>query len=293
MIDIVPLISGTEAGPLGIVHLPRLWLKLLLADAGRLPEGYRHGSGGTDEGVLDFLGISAKQILALIASEKPEYLELERWVRGHARDLSPEAIERFNAATVTFDMPEPRLTAWRERFGITDPGISKAVMLNQLDDWEAFAASVESGGGKIVPAISTSVCGPLGVMHLPRLWAKVLLFGAGRLPEEYRHGVGGFDMVFLASFGIDHDAFHTYVVSEKPAYLAIEAWVRANAKSLDAGTIKTFNDRMRAANMPPATLEGVHARLAILDASFTNGIMLNDLDDWHSLHASITATPQP
>ena len=45
----------------------------------------------------------------------------------------------------------------------------------------------------IVPVLSSSVMGPLGVKHLPRLWLKILLHACGRLPDGYRHGVGGFD----------------------------------------------------------------------------------------------------
>ena len=47
--EMIPLISGAENGPLGIVHLPRLWLKMRAHAVGVLPEGYRHGNGGTDE----------------------------------------------------------------------------------------------------------------------------------------------------------------------------------------------------------------------------------------------------
>lgn len=291
VIEIVPLISGAETGPLGIVHLPRLWLKILLHEAGRLPIDYRHGEGGTDGALLDTLGISPKSVTDFIGHAKPNYPEFERWVNGHAYDLSPETIEKFNRERLSFDMPDPRRTEWCERFGITDPTFTKAIELNQLDDWSCFYDGLGTGHESIVPAISTSVVGPLGLMHLPRLWAKTLSFGYGRLPEGYRHGVGGFDMILLASIGLDHDAYHAFVVDEKPEYLPFEAWVKENAKTLNAETIAAFNDRMLKAAMPPAGVETVHERLAIMDPAFTNGIKLNDLDDWHGLHAQITATP--
>src|SRR6187455_2095011 len=40
MNSIVPLISSGVAGPLGVLHLPRLWLKLSLEESGKLASGY-------------------------------------------------------------------------------------------------------------------------------------------------------------------------------------------------------------------------------------------------------------
>jgi len=57
MEPIYPLISSAAKGPLGVCHLPRLWLKILLFACGRLPEGYRHGEGGFDEFTTTNLGL--------------------------------------------------------------------------------------------------------------------------------------------------------------------------------------------------------------------------------------------
>jgi hypothetical protein len=48
----VPLISTRTKGPLGLVHLPRLWLKMRLSAKGQLAEGYRAGEGGFDGKLL-------------------------------------------------------------------------------------------------------------------------------------------------------------------------------------------------------------------------------------------------
>jgi hypothetical protein len=40
MSTIVPTISSGVAGPLGVIHLPRLWLKLSLEAQGKLAPGY-------------------------------------------------------------------------------------------------------------------------------------------------------------------------------------------------------------------------------------------------------------
>jgi hypothetical protein len=42
----IPLISTRSTGPLGIVHLPRLWQKMRLAAKDKLADDYRSGKGG-------------------------------------------------------------------------------------------------------------------------------------------------------------------------------------------------------------------------------------------------------
>src|SRR5471030_1556222 len=63
----------------------------------------------------------------------------------------------------------------------------------------------------VFPVLSSSIRGPLGVAHLPRLWLKLLLHSCGRLPEGYRCGVGGLDEFLTTTLGIDRDAFVAWV----------------------------------------------------------------------------------
>ena len=53
MDKIVPLIGSAEVGPLGVLHLPRLWLKVSLDGKGALAEGYPAVGTGFDQMVLD------------------------------------------------------------------------------------------------------------------------------------------------------------------------------------------------------------------------------------------------
>ena len=46
---------------------------------------------------------------------------------------------------------------------------------------------------KIVPLISSGTKGPLGVLHLPRLWQKVSLEAAGKIADGYPGIGGGYD----------------------------------------------------------------------------------------------------
>ena len=140
----------------------------------------------------------------------------------------------------------------------------------------------------IVPVLSSSVTGPLGVKHLPRLWLKILLHGCGRLPEGYRHGVGGFDEFLTTTLGIDRDAFVTYIETEKPDYLTLEAWVRANAAALTPEAIATINARVTNTDLPEAMLPDRRASLKFDDPGYTKAVALNDLDDWSGMHAALT-----
>ena len=49
----IPLISSDLAGPLGAIHLPRLWLKLLLTAKGQLADDYAHCGAGFAQMTLD------------------------------------------------------------------------------------------------------------------------------------------------------------------------------------------------------------------------------------------------
>jgi hypothetical protein len=144
---------------------------------------------------------------------------------------------------------------------------------------------------EIVPYISSSVAGPLGIIHLPRLWLKVLLHAQGRLKDGYRYGVGGFDEALLTAFGIEHDAFVGYIEREQPGYLALETWVRANAKNLTPDAIRAFNERYSAFAMPQPRRSEWQARFG-LPADSDNAIMLNNLDDWDLIHEQLIGPPR-
>ena len=59
---------------------------------------------------------------------------------------------------------------------------------------------------KIVPLISSGVAGPLGALHLPRLWLKVSLESLGKLADGYP-GIGkGYDMMTINALGLNADA---------------------------------------------------------------------------------------
>ena len=81
MNTIVPLISSGVAGPLGVIHLPRLWLKASLEARGKLAPGYPGAGKGYDQMVIDGLGLQRDAVLAFIKEKRPTYNEFEAWVK--------------------------------------------------------------------------------------------------------------------------------------------------------------------------------------------------------------------
>src|ERR1019366_2734385 len=84
----------------------------------------------------------------------------------------------------------------------------------------------------ILPLTGSDVAGPLGVVHLPRLWQKAILSKTGLLTDRRYTDPRGFDVVLTAGLGLDLRALHAYL-SSIPTYMECEKWVRANAQRLD------------------------------------------------------------
>ncbi|MEQ1853308.1 MAG: DUF5069 domain-containing protein, partial [Chthoniobacteraceae bacterium] len=92
-----------------------------------------------------------------------------------------------------------------------------------------------------VPMISSGVAGPLGALHLPRLWLKVSLEATGKLASGYP-GLGqGYDMMTCTALGLDPEAVKSFIKSNKPTYTQFEAWVRQNGKKLSKADIQRHN----------------------------------------------------
>src|SRR5438874_11660429 len=86
-----------------------------------------------------------------------------------------------------------------------------------------------------VPLISSGVAGPLGVLHLPRLWLKLSLEAAGKLAPGYPGAGQGYDQMVIDGIGLNRDAVISYVKTNKPTYPQFEAWVKKSATKLDKG----------------------------------------------------------
>jgi uncharacterized protein DUF5069 len=142
-----------------------------------------------------------------------------------------------------------------------------------------------------VPMISSGIAGPLGVLHLPRLWQKVSLEESGKLAPGYP-GVGkGFDAMTLAAVGLEEQAVRDYIRQSKPTYPEFEAWVKKNAKSLNRDAIEKHNAAVRGYNHDDETRKGILGTCKITDdaSSPKDAVNLNNLDDWYEFHQSVLA----
>jgi hypothetical protein len=139
---------------------------------------------------------------------------------------------------------------------------------------------------QIIPLISSGTAGPLGVLHLPRLWQKASLGAAGKLHPDYPFCGQGYDQMVLDALGIDKAAFESFIVESKPTYPQLETWVLASSGgSLDAAAVAKLNAAVT------GYIHTADVRAAILSANgiadsgeILDAVNLNNLDDWHSFH---------
>ncbi len=140
MNTIVPLISSGVAGPLGVLHLPRLWLKLSLEACGKLAPGYPGAGKGYDQMVIDGIGLKRDAVIDFVKNSKPTYPQFEAWVKKNATKLDQGSIEKLNAAIRGYNHDDETRKSILGANGLPDdPGAPKdAVNLNNLDDWKEF-----------------------------------------------------------------------------------------------------------------------------------------------------------
>ncbi|MDA0747417.1 MAG: DUF5069 domain-containing protein [bacterium] len=144
MAGIVPLISSGVAGPLGAIHLPRLWLKLTLSAKGKLADGYPECGQGYDQMVLDGLKVNRDAAVKYVKTNSPSYIEFENWVVQQRGGNIPKAeIEASNAAIRGYNHDDGTRTSILSAAGMKDDGsILDAVNLNNIDDWTEFHNSL-------------------------------------------------------------------------------------------------------------------------------------------------------
>jgi hypothetical protein len=143
---LIPLISSGTAGPLGAVHLPRLWLKLTLAAHDVLADGYDEAGAGFDAMTLAALGLDKDKTIAFVRENHPTYVQFEEYVvNENGGSVSPDAIAKHNAAVLGYDhdgtFADPAEA--RKHLGIKDESIKNAVLLNTLDDLASLHEQLE------------------------------------------------------------------------------------------------------------------------------------------------------
>lgn len=139
---------------------------------------------------------------------------------------------------------------------------------------------------KTIPLISSGLTGPLGVLHLPRLWQKVSLEIAGKLNSDYPGIGGGYDSMVLDGLSLNKDAFVAFMQT-KPTYNQLEAWVlEQSGGAIDAAAVSTLNDAITGYNHDDETRKEILSACGIVDdRTILDAVNLNNLDDWQCFHS--------
>ncbi|GAC1303287.1 MAG: hypothetical protein NVSMB21_02250 [Vulcanimicrobiaceae bacterium] len=139
---VVPLVSSSVAGPLGAIHLPRLWTKLTLHHAGVLPEGYDHAGAGFDQMTIDALGLKRDDVIAFVKDKKPTYMQFEKYVlEQNGGSIPKEKIEAHNAAVRGYNHADDLASKMQASSG-AQAHVKDAVTLNTLEDMDELHAHV-------------------------------------------------------------------------------------------------------------------------------------------------------
>jgi hypothetical protein len=142
-----------------------------------------------------------------------------------------------------------------------------------------------------VPMISSGTAGPLGVLHLPRLWQKVSLEAAGKLAPGYPAIGKGYDAMTCAALGLNEQAVRDYIKQNKPTYPQFEAWVKKTAKTLNRDAVEKHNAAVRGYNHDDETRQQILGNCGLSDdaSAFKDAVNLNNLDDWYEFHKAVLA----
>ena len=142
---------------------------------------------------------------------------------------------------------------------------------------------------KIVPLIGSAEVGPLGVLHLPRLWLKVSLDGKGLLADGYPAVGTGFDQMVIDGLGLQKDAVVDYIKKNKPSYPQFETWIKQQPGThLDSASIAKLNESIRAYNHDEGTVRSVLGENDLpADIGIRDAVTLNRIDDWKCFHEAL------
>ncbi len=226
----VPVISSYTTGPLGLLHLPRMWLKALLHAKDALADDWGCGAQGLDKRMMDHIGVDKVSCMDWLTRELPTYAGAEAWIVANASDLHAESIARSNAVLLTVPLPSG-LNEQFQAFLHLDASVQNSIMLNNYDDWHAIHHQVFAEGfdERLVPGISPLDTGTLGIPHLPRLWLKATLRAANALPQTYELASEDLDTRILQELGVDRAEADDYLANVRPTYLAFEQWIASRA----------------------------------------------------------------
>jgi hypothetical protein len=264
----------------------------VLSAAALLEENYYDNYFGFNKRVCDGIGLEPEAWFAYLKT-MPTYSQAEDYVRKHAAKLDAASIAAVNAELLGVERPEEKAAEVRTRVGLEN-GERRSAALIDVDDWftihELLLANRGSGFEPLVPMVSSSEAGPLGIPHLPRMWIKALLAAVGALPAEWKTGsVCGFDCFVAKTIGLDIAAVTAKINADLPNYLQFEAWVATQIGAADGATKAKWASEIRGRDKNPEQAAGDVAEAEAPGVTSLNAPLLNDLVDWKHMHAFAVA----
>jgi hypothetical protein len=288
---LVPLVGPLVAGPLGVYHVPRMWLKGILSAARSLPDVYFDDYKGFNKRVVDGLGLEPEAWFAFLKT-LPTYLQAEQYVRDHATKLDAASIAAVNAEIAGLPRPEENAAKVREVVGLDAPGFDNSAMLINLDDWYAIhkdlIAHKDDDIVPFVPMVSSGQYGFLGVPHLPRLWMKALSRATGALPKDWKSGLEcGFDNQLAKLTGLDLAAAIAYINAELPDYLTFERWFEQQVGPVTDAQKAEWSAKIAAMQQPEDRAAPNLAEAGAAGLETRSTVLINDLVDWKYMHDDV------
>ena len=140
--EMIPFIPSSAKGPLGAAHLPRLWTKLTLGNAGMLAEGWDYCGHGFDEMTINGLGLHKDRVVEYVKASKPTYVQFEEWVVANGK-TDKATIEQLNAAIRGYHHSDELAQKMRGSSKVKDSSIKDAVTLNTIEDLDEVHAQLK------------------------------------------------------------------------------------------------------------------------------------------------------
>ena len=283
----VPLVSSLCYGPLGYCQVPRTWWKSLLKSYGLLDPEYPPYSQMLDHWWMEGFGINDEEMLEYVTSEKPNYLDFEKWVEETARRKpNPVGQNSWNTLIETRVHRPIKFFSITEALGLKpETDLKSAVVLNNLEDWHYFYVrdlpEAPLLPGAAIPLISSLDYGRLGICQLPRTWLKVILEAKGLLHSDYPGCGDGLDAKVLKTLGLDRDATVEFLQSETPAYSVFESWVsEQNRGRINGEAVKEWNHFIRTREHLEEKRNSILDFLGLPnDGNMTSAVVLNHIED--------------
>jgi hypothetical protein len=184
-----PPADGPAAGGLGVIHLQRLWAKMINLRRGAAPVPDSNNGATNDVVVYDGLGLLIEETLRYLVQSAPAFSQFEQWIlEKNGGTIEPERIDRINAITEGREYG-PDTKRWLKEIEEMSPVLSTedlaffdqngyVVVTNAvpLEQCRAAAQAIWEFIGKDPDDPDTWHAGTTGIFvplyHHPALWAN-------------------------------------------------------------------------------------------------------------------------